>query len=861
MKSSDARKQFVDFFLDKEHRFVRSSSVVPVDDPTLLFTNAGMNQFKDIFLNLKNPDFKRAVNSQKCIRVSGKHNDLEEVGVDYFHHTFFEMLGNWSFGDYYKQESINWAWELFTKHWKLDKDRLWVSIYKDDDESYDIWNNVKDLDSDRILRFGNKDNFWEMGDTGPCGPCSEIHYYTGSDPSKQVAEGVNSQDEYRELWNLVFIQYNREKDGSLNPLPMKHVDTGLGLERIVSVLNGVTDHYSTDLFKPLISQIVDISGKNFDFKDGTPHRVIADHIRMLAFSIADGAIPSNEGRGYVLRRVLRRAVRYADLIGIKDVFLGDLVDTLISTVKGSYPEISDKKSHIMQTLSREEELFRNTLEKGLAKFDQIVSKKRNEKLFSGSDAFKLYDTYGFPVDLTRLLCEERSIDLDEDGFNKNMDIQRDSSRKVDKFKVNEDELAWIGSNDGLNSVFVGYERMSADATIKLYCKTEKFSYVVLDKTPFYLESGGQVADTGKIYNDNIELDVVDVQKIDGLTCHVCKVNKGEITLQDGAVFAEVKGETRLSTMSNHTATHMLHASLKKVLGSHVQQSGSLVDSDRLRFDYTHSQKMSSTEIAAVEKIVNDNILKNIKVDTSINSYDEAIKNGAIGLFGEKYDEDVRVIDIAGFSKELCGGTHVSRTGDIGLFKIISEASLSSGVRRIEALTGSKCFDYLSSNLDKIKVIQGLLKCDQVSVVDSIVSLKDSNAKAIKSNEKLMAQSQKVLVQEIIKKSEKINGFDLVSTVIYEDVDENALSDQFRSLKKKNGVLLVGLVKKGNPMIVCTITDDMTKLYDANNIIKVAARHIDGGGGGKKHFAKAGGKDLRLLEKAILRTKEEVFKDV
>ena len=859
MKSSDVRKQFIDFFLDKEHRFVRSSSVVPVDDPTLLFTNAGMNQFKDIFLNLKKPDFKRAVNSQKCIRVSGKHNDLEEVGVDYFHHTFFEMLGNWSFGDYYKQESIDWAWELFTKYWKLDKDRLWVSVYKDDDESYDIWSKVKGLNSDRILRFGNKDNFWEMGETGPCGPCSEIHYYTGENPSKQSAEGVNNEDDYRELWNLVFIQYNREKDGSLSPLPMKHVDTGLGLERITSVLNGITDHYSTDIFQPLIAQIAAISGKAFGFKSGTPHRVIADHIRMLAFSIADGAIPSNDGRGYVLRRVLRRAVRYADLIGIKDIFLGDLIDTLISTVKGSYPEMEDKKSHIINTLSREEELFRNTLEKGLVKFDEMISKRKGSKIFSGKDTFKLYDTYGFPVDLTRLLCEEKNILINEEEFDEQMTVQKKQSKKIDKFKYNEENIDWIGTKEDLDSIFVGYDKMFADGEIKRYCEKEDLTYIVLDKTPFYSESGGQVSDTGKIYNSNIELSVIDVQKIDGLVCHICKVEKGKISLKNNLVRAEIDKESRLRTMSNHTATHMLHEALKQVLGPHVQQSGSLVEPNRLRFDYTHTQKMSNKEIESVEKIVNSNILKNIKLGTTVSSYDNAIKNGAIGLFGEKYEDDVRVIDIPGLSKELCGGTHVARTGDIGLFKIISDASLSSGVRRIEALTGEKCFDYLRANLHKIKSIQEILKCDQESVIDSIVTLKENNLKAMKVNEKLMVRNQESIVKDMIGTSQEINGVSFICKVIDGDIDENALSDQFRSLKKNKGILLVGLVKNNSPMIICSITNDLTEIYNANDIIKIAAKYINGGGGGKKHFAKAGGKDINMLKEAVLKTKKEIFK--
>ena len=857
MNSRDIRKQFIDFFLDKDHRFVRSSPVAPINDPTLLFTNAGMNQFKDIFLDIKKPEYKRAVNSQKCIRVSGKHNDLEQVGVDNFHHTFFEMLGNWSFGDYYKEESINWAWELITKNWKLDKERLWVTIYEDDDESYDIWSKIKDLDSSRILRFGNKENFWEMGETGPCGPCSEIHYYTGQNISKQTPDGVNRNDEYRELWNLVFIEHNREKDKSLHSLPSKHVDTGMGLERIASVLNNTVDHYLLDLFKVLLDKVASLSGKKYEFKGGVPHRVIADHLRMLSFSIADGVIPSNDGRGYVLRRVLRRAVRYGDLIGIKEPFLNLLVDDLIPLMGNTYPEIQDKKEHIKNTLKREEELFRNTLEKGLIKFDDFTS--RSNKTLAGSDVFKLYDTYGFPIDLTKLLCDEKDILIDRDGFEKEMKKQKDSSRDSQKFKYNSSNIDWISQTDDLSCEFIGYSESKVKTSIKAYFQDKDIYYFLLEKTPFYHESGGQVSDTGRIYSNDLDIDVLDVQKINNFICHISKLRKGNIELDSNSVIAEIDVSKRKKIISNHTATHMLHKALKEVLGEHVQQSGSLVASDKLRFDYTHTSKLKNRELSKIESIVNQSIRNNLKLNTTISSYDTALKNGAIALFGEKYDEDVRVVEIPDFSKELCGGTHVNRTGDIGAFKIISESALSSGVRRIEALTGSACMEYLGDYHNKIKSIESDFKCSKDAVLGFIADLKKENIEVLKRNESLIIKNQKKIIEDLVLSADDCNGVKLVSDLIEGEINENILSDQFRDIVKKEGIMLVGIIKNKNPMIVCSITDDLTGVYNANDIVKIAAKYIDGGGGGKKHFAKAGGKKISALKDAIIKTKNKVFK--
>ena len=858
MRSETIRKQFIDYFIDKNHQYVRSSSVAPNDDPTLLFTNAGMNQFKDIFLGLKQADYKRAVNSQKCIRVSGKHNDLEEVGVDNFHHTFFEMLGNWSFGDYYKQESINWAWDLLVNKWNLDKDRLWVTVYKDDDESFDIWNNVKDLDSERILRFGNKDNFWEMGETGPCGPCSEIHYYTGKDLSKQNPNGVNKLDEYRELWNLVFIQYNREQDKKLTALPLKHVDTGMGLERISSVLNGFQDHYLLDLFKILTHKTADISKTDYNFKGGVPHRVIADHVRMLSFSIADGAIPSNEGRGYVLRRVLRRAVRYGDLLGIKNPFLSLLVDDLISLMGSAFPEIKDKKEHIKNTLEREETLFRNTLERGLVKFEEYTSLDGNRKKLSGNDAFRLYDTYGFPLDLTKLLCDEKDILIDENAFNQSMLKQKENSKKSKKFNYIDSNINWTTKNEKLNTEFLAHSKSNISAKIQAFYKDKDLSYVVLDRTPFYYESGGQVSDKGKIYSDDLYLEVLDVQKINDTICHIVKINKGTLNLDSNDVIAEIDLEHRKRTMSNHTATHMLHKALKEVLGAHVQQSGSLVTPERLRFDYTHHSQIKAKDLSLIEKIINKNIRDNNKLQTSITSYDIAIESGAIGLFGEKYDDDVRVVEIPSFSKELCGGTHVNRTGDIGVFKIISETSLSAGVRRIEALTGSACLDYLSDYYNKLKTIESEFNCHKGDALEVLSDMKKQNADFLRANENLIIKNQQTIINNLVLNAETLNGIKIIAETIDDNVNENILSDQFRDLMKNSGVMILGITKNNKPMIICSITDDLTKNYNANDIVKKAAKYIDGGGGGKKHFAKAGGTKLDALKEAIHNTKKEVF---
>ena len=602
MNSKDIRNSFIKYFERKDHKFFRSSPVVPIDDPTLLFTNAGMNQFKPIFLGQTDPKHPRAVNSQKCIRVSGKHNDLEEVGVDTFHHTFFEMLGNWSFGDYYKKEAIEWAWDLFTNEWKLDKDRLWATVYEDDDEAFDLWTKVTDIAPERVVRCGKKDNFWEMGETGPCGPCSEIHYYVGEDISNQDPSGVNSSDQYWELWNLVFIQSNRLQDGSLEELPAKHVDTGAGLERIATVLQGKNSNYDTDLFLPIIDSLQILANSSYK-DDPIPHRVIADHIRMLCFSIADGALPSNDGRGYVLRRILRRAARFGRKLGLEDPFLYKLVEKVADIMGELFPEVIDKRAHIEKVIRSEEESFNKTLDRGLSHFEKIVSGIEGSEI-SGEDSFKLYDTYGFPLDLTQLMARERKMTVDEKGFNESMEKQKLKAKEAGRFNQGTDQFEWITVSDGDDSKFVGYEVMDCSANIRRYAKDKDRLLIILDKTPFYAESGGQIGDIGSIQGNDIDLSVLDVKKDNDSFVHICE---GTLNNTDSLVECSVNDDHRNSVKKNHTATHLMHKALKSVLGDHVNQAGSLVHPDYLRFDLTHFEKISLQEIKDIEEMVNEQI--------------------------------------------------------------------------------------------------------------------------------------------------------------------------------------------------------------------------------------------------------------
>ena len=845
ISSTDIRQQFIDFFQKKEHQFVRSSSVVPTDDPTLLFTNAGMNQFKPYFLNKESPEYLRATNSQKCIRVSGKHNDLEEVGVDNYHHTFFEMLGNWSFGDYYKKEAISWAWELLTEVWKLDKNRLWVTIYKDDDEAGEIWKSVTDVNPDRILKFAEKDNFWEMGDTGPCGPCTEIHYFVGDDPSKQEARGVNVEDLYREIWNLVFIQYNRTADGKLNDLPVKHVDTGMGLERILSTVNGIKDHYDTDLFKPIIDKIEEISS----IKIGVSHRVIADHLRMLSFSIADGALPSNEGRGYVLRRVLRRASRFGRLLDLDKPFIYSLVSTLVDVMGHAFPELKEKQSHIEKVIQAEESSFNETLDRGLEVFSKITKILSPGEVIKGDDAFKLYDTYGFPLDLTELLARENNFTVDVVRFNECMVQQKDRARASGKFINISEDADWTVVQKESSTEFTGYETIENSANVIKYIQDGKMYKIVLDKTPFYAESGGQIGDVGLLTADDFSFKVEDVQKSGDEFIHIGTIEEGDIQSVQ-IVNAKINENRRQQIRRNHTATHLLHQALRMIVGDHVQQAGSLVTADSLRFDLTHYEQISKSQIDKLEKCVNGVILQNIDVETTLKKFDDAREEGAVGLFGEKYGDIVRVVNIPGFSKELCGGTHVNRTGDIGGIKIISESALASGIRRLVAISGDAIQTLMSKQERVISEIRKELKCSEDEISSRIQSLINDKKNLERETTNLRQSSMTGEIDKLVSGAENLGECRLVVQKVDDPGDLRELGDQFRQAFKTKGAALIGTIQKGKPMVMCAVTDDLISQIQAGTVVKEMGGVMGGGGGGKPHLATAGGTDIHLLQDAL-----------
>ena len=851
MNSKEIRNSFINFFEKKSHKYVRSSSVVPIDDPTLLFTNAGMNQFKPVFLDQIKPEHNRAVNSQKCIRVSGKHNDLEEVGVDSFHHTFFEMLGNWSFGDYYKKEAIQWAWELITVEWKLDKKRLWVTVYEEDDEAFNLWVKETNISPDRVIRCGKKDNFWEMGETGPCGPCSEIHYYVGEDISKQISSGVNSSNEYWELWNLVFIQNNRLSDGSLELLPSQHVDTGAGLERISAILQGKSSNYDTDLFYPIIEELSNIASSSYE-NDPIPHKVIADHIRMLCFSIADGAIPSNEGRGYVLRRILRRASRFGRKLNLNKPFLYKLVPVVGEIMGEIFNEVLDKGSYIQTIIKTEEESFNDTLDRGLNHFDKIIFEMKG-KTISGSDSFKLYDTYGFPLDLTQLIAKERGLNVDQKGFIASMENQKIVAKNSGKFKVQKHNLKWEIISQRSNSKFLGYETLKSKAEITRTSFHEDKIYLVLNQTPFYAESGGQIGDTGKIIGENIELEVLNVYKENDTFIHICE----GIFKKPSVIKCIVDEKRRFKIKSNHSATHLMHKALKIVLGDHVNQAGSLVHPDYLRFDLTHSKKISIDEIHQIEKIVNQQILMNLKLDVYTKSFDDAKKSGAEALFGEKYKEDVRVVQVGDFSMELCGGTHVERTGDIGSFKIKEESSLSSGVRRLVAITGQKSISEMQENEFLIKNLQGLLNTSSNKIIDRIEVL----FKEKKELERRLKDKSKIKLEiDLLDEFKVVENFNmLIKKMKFDEVDDlKSFGDQLFN-KMGNGIGVVFVENQEKPSAVIVVSKELNKNgIFAGELAKKIGGFMGGGGGGKPHLATAGGKVNSSIDDAIILTEKLII---
>jgi len=866
--AAEIRKDFIEYFRKINHEIVPSAPVIPADDPTLLFTNAGMNQFKPVFLNQKEPEFPRVANSQKCIRVSGKHNDLEEVGRDTYHHTFFEMLGNWSFGDYYKEEAIQFAWKLFTDVWKFPKERLWATVYTDDDEAFSYWQKETDIDPEHILRFGKKDNFWEMGDTGPCGPCSEIHYYTGDDPVNQRAEKINTGDsEYIELWNLVFIQYNRDLNGELHLLPKKHVDTGAGLERIVAALQGKKSNYETDLFMPLIREIAELSGVPYSEMNGVPHRVIADHIRMLTFSIADGGMPSNDGRGYVIRRILRRAARYGRMLNMNKPFIYKLVDTVGEILGEVYPESVERKEHVKKVIRFEEQSFGETLDKGLAEYRQVKDELLEQKktVIPGAEVFKLYDTYGFPVDLTQLIAADDGFSVDMQGFETEMAKQKERARSAHKFKSdnNDAEIDWVIVTDGPDSEFVGYEKSTTKSVLRKYYLRNDVYHLVLDKTPFYGESGGEIGDTGQIANDDFRMQITDTQKFDDTIVHIGKLISGKIG-NNINVIAEIDTERSDAIRANHTATHLLQAALRQVLGEHVHQSGSLVTAERLRFDLTHYAKITSREIEEIEDIVNRKIRENLAVEIAYQKYEEAKKSGAMALFGEKYKDIVRVVEVGDFSKELCGGKHVNRTGDIGAIKIVTETSVAAGIRRIEAITGQAVIEYLRQSEKLIRDLSALLNANPENLYQKIDEV-------IRRTKNLEKEFQSVMVQGLEKELENqiaASGKLGVLTVFAKEYpsqsadDLKKTADLFRE-KVSLGVGLFISVVSGKPILVVTVTDAAIQKYQLNagKIVKELGKYLGGGGGGRPHMATAGGKNPEKIPTVLEEFKKLIKREL
>ncbi len=842
LSSKDIRSQFIDYFVAKGHSFIHSSAVVPESDPTLLFANAGMNQFKNIFLGLKEPLVTRAVNSQKCIRAGGKHNDLEEVGKDGYHHTFFEMLGNWSFGDYYKKEAITWAWELLTELWGLPKELLYATVHDSDDEARQLWMECTDINPEHIEFHGDKDNFWEMGDSGPCGPCSEIHIDRGAQHcNKQDEKGhvcrVNGDcDRFIELWNLVFIQYNREENRELTPLKNRYVDTGAGLERVTQVLQGKHSNYETDLFMPIIEKIAELSHSAYTPETGMSHRVIADHVRCLCFALADGGFPSNEGRGYVLRRILRRAARHGRLLGFAEPFLHSLVDVVVQIMGHHFEELKGKESYIKMVIKAEEERFNKTLDTGLQKFDEICQRLEGN-LISGKDAFMLYDTYGFPLDLTMMLAEEKSFQIDHRGFEEEMEAQRDRARKASKFGSVAHHDNWIELRPPLPTLFTGYEKHTDSAYIQRYSVSEEQVYALqLSQTPFYAESGGQVADAGRIYNGDFELRVFDVQKDDDVFIHYGTLQRGLISSEQ--VTAEIDTSRRGDIARNHTATHLLHKALRSVLGDHVQQKGSLVHPDYMRFDFTHFQALSHSQWEMVESMVNKAVRDNMPVNTTITNIADAKAEGATALFGEKYSDEVRVITIDQFSKELCGGTHASATGDLGLFKIISEGSTAAGIRRIEAFTGRAALEYVNSLQESLQRIAGQLSCPINMVEQKLEAQKQHIMSLEKELKRLQEERSLSLIDSMLESAINYPDYKLVIREMPENTDLKAFSDALRS--KLNDQIAVMICPKGDKLSILVVVGGvLSSSFHAGKIVSAIAATLGGKGGGRPDSAMAG----------------------
>ena len=852
MKTNEIRQAFIKFFESEGHQSVKSSPLIPANDPTLLFTNAGMVQFKDIFLGKEDQGFTKAVSAQRCLRAGGKHNDLENVGYTSRHHTFFEMLGNFSFGDYFKEDAIQLAWDFITNELKLEKDRLWVTIFEDDDEAASIWLEKVGVSADRLVRLGEKSNFWSMGDTGPCGPCSEIFYdhgdhIDGGPPGSDDEDG----DRFVEIWNLVFMQFDRQANGELVNLPKPSVDTGMGLERIAAVMQGVSSNYDIDLFQKIIAAIKNQSEKG----EESHYRVIADHIRSSSFLIMDGVTPDNEGRGYVLRRIIRRALRHGHDLGIESPFFFKLVDVLAGEMGQTYPELLNKKDYIERIILMEEERFAATLSQGMSLLQKEFDRS-NDEMISGEFAFKLYDTYGFPLDMTVDIARSVSRAVDLEGFEKAMERQRELARRASKFQSDDS----FSLNHDLKSEFHGYKVLETDSKIigifgedgSDTLRQGEFGQIILDKTPFYAESGGQVGDQGSFSSDASVFEVMDTQFSGNAYSHFGTVSNGQISVGD-KITASVNPVRRKSITLNHTGTHMLHRALMMVLGEHVQQRGSLVDDEKIRFDFSHHQSLTASEIREIETIVNEKIDENIDVQTSIMKHDEAIESGAMALFGEKYGDDVRVLDVGDFSKELCGGTHVENTNEIGIFKVVSESSISSGTRRIEAITGDKALKWAKETEHLVESLTDLLQTRREDVTTKVESLLDSNKKLqaeIKQLKSKIASGQSVAD---IDSSEKINGINYLYKELENDIEPSVMRgaiDQFKSKLKSGVIILSSVNQKGKVTFTIGVTDDLTSKIEAKSIAEIISSALDGNGGGKGNFAQAGGSDSKKIPAAL-----------
>jgi alanyl-tRNA synthetase len=860
--SADIRKLFLDYFANHQHQVVASSSLVPANDPTLLFTNAGMVQFKDTFLGREQRPYQRACSSQRCVRAGGKHNDLENVGYTARHHTFFEMLGNFSFGDYFKREAIHYAWEFLTEVLKLPTEKLWVTIYKDDEEAAEIWLKELKIDESRFSRIGDKpggkpyesDNFWAMGDTGPCGPCSEIFYDHGeSIPGGPPGTPEEDGDRYIEIWNLVFMQYNRDSTGQLEPLPKPSVDTGMGLERLAAVLQNGHSNYDIDLFQNLIKAAAHITGCK-DLNDNSL-KVIADHIRACAFLITDQVLPSNEGRGYVLRRIIRRAIRHGYQLGQKQTFFYQLVKPLVDEMGDAYPELAKAQQQAERVLRMEEEKFAETLEQGMRILEASIASIDSD-VIPGETVFRLYDTYGFPVDLTADIAREKNLKLDIEGYEQAMQKQRDMGRSSSHFGVDYNTNIELSGN----TFFTGYDRIEDEVNVThLIIDGEAVEQlnvgdegmIVTDKTPFYAESGGQAGDSGILKTNEFEFVVNDTQKLAGdIFTHIGKVQQGVVKVGD-QLQAVVDKQKRQATALNHSATHLLHAALRKALGDHVAQKGSLVDSERLRFDFSHFQPITADELISIENMVNEQIRLNAPAETKVTSYDDAVAEGAVALFGEKYGDEVRMLRLGDFSTELCGGTHVQRAGDIGLFRITNESGIASGVRRIEALTGEAALHYTEKNEQQLADIARMVKGSIDNSGDKVQQLLDKNRKLEKELEQLKSKLASSSGSELSESAIEIGGVKVLAARL-DGVDPKSLRDTVDQLKNKLGsaAIVLAAVNESKVSLIAGVTKDLTKVIPAGELVNSVAQKVGGKGGGRPDMAQAGGNDPTGLDQAL-----------